>query len=150
MSSIGFPDWGFSYNYPVDPAKCVVFSQARHDGAIGSTNIYTLAAGEVVVVAAMAVGVNLSVIGNGYPLSAIECTTGIDGAGGVQQLIIAQLASHSIALGNVDMTSNVESELNAPIAIAGGAAGNTIRWTYDLNGTTTCLGFVNTILYKTT
>lgn len=148
-TSIGYPDWGFSYNYPVDPARCVVFSQRNIAGAVGTTDIYALAALEVVVIAAMSVGVTLSITGNYQPFSKIQTTKGIDGAGGVQDLIQAAHSAKTITLADANISGSVETELNAPIAIAGGAAGNIIRWNFDTGGTQNIVPFANVIIYKT-
>lgn len=147
--SIGWPDWGASYRFPVNPEQCVVFSQARHDGATGATTIYTLAPNEVVVVAAMSVGINYSIVAAANPFSAIACTKSVNGAGGVQQLIIAEIASNSIDTHAYNQGLATDTALDAAIAIFGGASGNTIEWTYDLFGTTSIVAYVNVILYKT-
>ena len=149
MTSIGWPDWGASFRFPVDPQQCVVFSQARNDGATGSTAIYALAAGEVVVVAAMSVGINYSIVGDAVPYSAISCSAGVDGAHGAQQLIIAEIVSNSIDLHQYNQGLATDTALDAAIAIFGGNAGNTISWTYALFGTNSIVAYCNAILYKT-
>jgi hypothetical protein len=149
MSSIGWPDWGASYRFPVNPSQCVVFSQARNDGATGATTIYTLAAGEVVVVAAMSVGINYSIVGDAVPFSGVAVTKSIDGAGALQQLIIAEIASNSIDLHQYNQGLATDTALDAPIAIFGGAAGNVIEWNFSLYGTASIVAYANVILYKT-
>jgi hypothetical protein len=149
MSSIGFPDWGFSYSYPVDPSKCVVFSARETGGVTGTLDIYLVPAGQVVVVAAMSVGVTLSIAGNYQPYSKIQTTKGIDGTGGVQDLIQAAHSAKTITLADANISGSVETELGAAIAIAGGVAGNTIRWAFDTGGTQNIVPFANVIIYKT-